>query len=301
MKKIFIIAAVLGLIGTADGEPITNPSQLSPNQTIIDFEQLPAGYDLGQTVSNPLVVGDVTFSISGWLYIRQIGSTSGGEVSSKLLEPEPDNVPLSITFLHPVSEVLLGWWDPNFPGNYLRAYDRNDQLLEEVEITDLHPPGGLYGTWIGFKRTSADISKLEVVPPTIVPEGQPLDNYGIDNIHYLAPAPQIVSIDIKPDSINLEKKSLISVFILSTTDFDAVNQINPESLTFGRTGSEDSLNYCTSKPKDLNRDGLKDLLCYFYTAYTGFKCGGTIGILRGQTTDGVSIVGSDSVKIIQCR
>jgi hypothetical protein len=182
------IASFFLLPNNAKGAPITDPSQLSPNPTLIDFEQFPAGYNepTPVPVSNPFVVGDLTFSISGSLYIRDITGypADGTEVSSKVLEAWPDNVPLSITFLNPVAEVLLGWWDPNFPGNYLRAFDTNNQLLEQVEITDLGPTQGVHATWIGFKMNSADISRLEIVPPTTVPPNQPYDNYGIDNIRY---------------------------------------------------------------------------------------------------------------------
>jgi YVTN family beta-propeller protein len=110
-----------------------------------------------------------------------------------------------------------------------------------------------------------------------------------------------VGIDIKPTSINLRKTSQISVVIFSTMDFDAVNQISHESLTFGRTGSEDSLAYCINKPKDLNRDKIKDLLCYFYADHTGFQCGDNLGILNGYTVEGFPVIGSESVKILPCK
>jgi hypothetical protein len=50
---------------------------------------------------------------------------------------------------------------------------------------------------------------------------------------------------------------------------------------------------------DINRDGLRDLICYFWTQKTDFDVGDTEGILKGKTKDGVPIWGSDSVKIVK--
>jgi len=113
-----------------------------------------------------------------------------------------------------------------------------------------------------------------------------------------------VIVDIKPgsdtNSINLKSKGKIPVAILSTKDFDAPNQIDLESLTFGRTCDEQSLAFCHGS-EDVNGDGLKDLVCHFYTRQTGFQCGNTEGILKGKTTDGTSIEGRDSVRIVPCK
>lgn len=114
-----------------------------------------------------------------------------------------------------------------------------------------------------------------------------------------------VAIDIKPFSrrniIILRKWGLISVVILSTDGFDAPREVDRTSLTFGRTGDEESLAYCRRWAIDVNRDRRRDLVCYFWTGKTGFKVGDTEGFLKGQTKDGVTIEGSDSVKIVKWR
>ena len=110
-----------------------------------------------------------------------------------------------------------------------------------------------------------------------------------------------VSIDIKPGGINLRKTHQISVAIFSTGDFDAPSQIDQDSLTFGRTGSEHSLAYCNKKPKDIDGDGFKDLLCYFYTDRTAFQCGDNLGALNGYMVGGLPIRGSESVNIVPCK
>jgi len=116
------------------------------------------------------------------------------------------------------------------------------------------------------------------------------------------PATEEVSIDIKPgsfpNSINPGSSGTIPVAILSTTSFDAPSQVDRPSLTFGRTGNEQSLAFCSPSPEDVNGDGLLDLVCHFNTGITGFWTGDTQGILRGRLTDNTPIEGSDSVRIL---
>jgi hypothetical protein len=110
-----------------------------------------------------------------------------------------------------------------------------------------------------------------------------------------------VSIDIKPESltnpIKLSSTGTTPVAILSTTDFDAPAQVDRLSLTFGRTGDEQSLVACNPADEDANLDGLLDLVCHFRTGLTGFQIGDSLGILKGATLDGIAIEGSDVVRI----
>jgi hypothetical protein len=111
-----------------------------------------------------------------------------------------------------------------------------------------------------------------------------------------------VPIDIKPFSrnnvIRLWKWSIIPVAIFSTEDFDAPNDIDMPSLTFGKTGDEQSLLYWQKwKHWDLNHDGLKDQVCYFWTSKTNLTVDDTEGILKGVTKDGIPIEGRDNIKI----
>lgn len=111
-----------------------------------------------------------------------------------------------------------------------------------------------------------------------------------------------VDIDIKPggvpNSIKLSAKGVVSVAILSTSSLDAPARTDPASLTFGRTGEEVSLSRCGG-PTDVNGDGRPDLVCQFASTLTGFRLGDTVGILRGRTLDGVAIMGTDSVRILE--
>ena len=109
-------------------------------------------------------------------------------------------------------------------------------------------------------------------------------------------------IDIKPgsdpNSINPKSKGQIPVAILSTPDFDAPNQVDPDTVTFGRTGDEDSLAFCNASPEDVNGDGLDDLVCHYFTQETGFQAGDEAGFLKGFTIDGEFFWATDTVNIV---
>jgi hypothetical protein len=110
-----------------------------------------------------------------------------------------------------------------------------------------------------------------------------------------------VTIDIKPGEgpapINTKSKGTIPVAVLSSPTFDAVALVDQSTLTFGHTGSEKSLAFC-SGPQDVNGDGLLDLMCHFNTPLTQFQAGDTKGILKGKILGGNTLMGTDAVVIV---
>jgi hypothetical protein len=183
-----ILAAILLKATTAAAASITDPSVLSSKATLVDFESINTGGALLTDVSDPFVIGDLTFtSLTGNLSIFDIGvsgwAANGTEVSGRTLFAggEPDSA-ITIDFAHPVSEFLLGWGDPNFAGNLLLAYDASGRLLEQASVA-LGPVGGTDAAWIGFQRTRNDIARIVVQPDQSRPSG---DDYVIDNIYFAA-------------------------------------------------------------------------------------------------------------------
>jgi probable HAF family extracellular repeat protein len=114
-----------------------------------------------------------------------------------------------------------------------------------------------------------------------------------------------VPIEIRPGSssgpFNPKAQGRIPVAILSAPAFDAPAQIDQDSLTFGRTGDEPSLAFCNPIPRDVNGDGLPDLVCHFHTHAAGLQARDTQGVLKGRTESGISLVGSDSVHLAPAR
>ena len=111
-----------------------------------------------------------------------------------------------------------------------------------------------------------------------------------------------VTIDIKPgsypNSINLKSGQSVAVGIFSTEDFDA-RTIDPETVTLAGAavktqGKGDSLMWSF---KDLNGDGLLDLVLHFDAKDLNLTETDENAVLNGNTFDGIPITGSDSVKI----
>ncbi|HEX2964727.1 MAG TPA: hypothetical protein VHO84_03030, partial [Syntrophorhabdaceae bacterium] len=53
--------------------------------------------------------------------------------------------------------------------------------------------------------------------------------------------------------------------------------------------------------KDINGDGMVDLILHFRIRDTGIECGDTSTILKGETVDGELIEGSDFISTVNCR
>jgi len=114
-----------------------------------------------------------------------------------------------------------------------------------------------------------------------------------------------VAIDIRPwNSSNLINRmdwGLLPVAILSNSEFDAVDIMDLETITFGRTGDEHSMAFCSPIEWNVNRDSYKDLVCFFWIQRTGFQCGDTQGVLKGTTQSAIRVEAKDSVRVIPCK
>lgn len=110
-------------------------------------------------------------------------------------------------------------------------------------------------------------------------------------------------IDIRPgkpaNRINPKSMGKIKVAILSTRTFDATKAVAHASVSFGRTGSERSLVNCAKKFKDVNSDGLPDLICQFSLRHAGFQAGNTVAFLRFNDTErGIPYEGRDTITTV---
>lgn len=87
------------------------------------------------------------------------------------------------------------------------------------------------------------------------------------------------------------------IAILSDRQFDATTDVDPASLTFGPTGTEQSIVSCDKDGRDLNNDRLPDLICQFNPRLTQFLPSESLGILVGKTIQGSPFVGTEKVII----
>ena len=115
-------------------------------------------------------------------------------------------------------------------------------------------------------------------------------------------APIEVTMDIKPgsaeNSINPGSKGVITVAILSTDTFDAL-QVDPLSVLFGVLPTPEA--HAQGHIEDVDDDGDADLVLHFRTQETDITCGETEVYLSGETYDGLSIVGTDAIATVGCK
>lgn len=173
--------ALSAVAGISSADIINNESQMTIGSSLMTFEDMPVG-TLG---AGPVRIGNITFSSTGGLSIASIaGYAADGTVvnnrtlqpvSSPLVGPPNHYVPLTMTFDNAVAEVGFGWFDPNFEGNKIEAYDGNGNLLETGYVA-LGPIGGVGAAFIGVRRETNDIKSVRIINPSID------DVYSIDNI-----------------------------------------------------------------------------------------------------------------------
>jgi hypothetical protein len=111
-----------------------------------------------------------------------------------------------------------------------------------------------------------------------------------------------VAVDIRPfnsqNKINPRSNGKIWVAVLSDTDtpFDPL-QIKIPSVRFG-PGDAKVIRHLV---RDMNKDGLGDLLLRFEIRRAGIKCGATEAAIRGRTFDQQKFRGVDSVRTVGCK
>jgi len=117
----------------------------------------------------------------------------------------------------------------------------------------------------------------------------------------MVPATIQVAIDIKPGddpaSIQPSSNGKTPVAILSSATFNAPAMVDQSTLTFGHTGDELSLSFC-SGAQDVNGDGLPDLVCHFDTRVASFQPGDVQGVLKGKTVQNIHFQGMDAIRIV---
>jgi hypothetical protein len=100
----------------------------------------------------------------------------------------------------------------------------------------------------------------------------------------------------QPPTINTKNNGKIAVAILSSASWSAPANVGSSSLTFGKTGNEQSLATCNA-PTDVNGDGYLDLVCNFNTQQTNFTAGDTTAYLKGITTGNIPLQGSATIRV----
>lgn len=139
---------------------------------------------------------------------------------------------------------------------------------------------------------------LRIVGVGVNPEG--------DDEGWIAALPEptlVVEIDVKPGSrrspINPESGGVVPVAILGSAGFD-VSDVDTATLTFG-PGKAPPLHRRDEHFRDVNRDGYLDLVSHYRTQETGIEATDEEACVLGESYDGTSFQGCDTIRTVPSR
>ncbi|GAC1609634.1 MAG: hypothetical protein NVS3B3_16570 [Aquirhabdus sp.] len=200
-------------------------------------------------------------------------------------------------------------WDPYWGANGIIFASNRDTSSEHWKIWAIEPNGtnlrkvgdiiGQNPVWMGDGRVlftdeviaSKALSAVSIFNPVTRAKQIVVNVQG-----YSTP------IDIRPGKainyVNPNSRGNIEVAILSTRTFDAFKAVNQNTITFGRTGDENSLKHCSKKARDVNHNGLPALVCHFRLGNTGFRSGDSVGILRFTGNNATPYEGRDAITTV---
>ena len=100
-----------------------------------------------------------------------------------------------------------------------------------------------------------------------------------------------------PALIDPRSHLLSTIAVISIRHFDALTDVDTQFLTFGPTGIEQSITSCDKDGRDVDNDGVPDLICHFNPRLTQFLPSESLGILIGKTIQGSPFAGTVRVQI----
>jgi probable HAF family extracellular repeat protein len=263
-----------------------------------------AYYDYTTATIYPCITNDGTI----WTKLEYPGATNTSATAINNLGIIVGHYADSAGKIHGFTFNGTIWKSGNYPGAIETiAYDINDKGLIVGSYKDAdgkrHGFSYINGVWSSLDYPGATdtyarlVNNNGLIVGSFTKDGQ--------EGQFLATPLSTMAIDIRPwngsNLINHKDRGLLPVAILSNSEFDAVDIMDLDTITFGRTGDEHSMAFCSPIEWNVNRDSYKDLVCFFWIQRTGFQCGDTQGVLKGTTQSGIHVEAKDSVRVIPCK
>jgi Tol biopolymer transport system component len=249
---------------------------------------------------------------------------SSGEENSPSFSPSGDRIVFSKTDGDAASLMIVNVdgtglralttgnfrdWEPSWGNGGIVFSSNRDTTSERWKIWQVQPDGtGLHKVgdvpghdpiWLPNGQiafTDESMASKALAAVSILNPATGAKRVVADVQGYLTP------IDVRPSNalnqINPVSMGRPEVAILSTRSLDATKAIVQRTITFGRTGAENSLVTCSKAVRDVNNDGLPDLICRFGLRNADFQMGNSVGILRFTDIRGVPYEGRDAITTV---
>jgi hypothetical protein len=306
------VAACASLLTTLQGEigkhglktgtgvplaiPKVNPPTLSTHTTLpataLDFDTLSlppsqlASVDRiakSNGLFRPCRGDSVHFQLFGSGCSQGISGTALSPVNILITDPQGRRVGFDSTTGLVVNEIGFGAFYSG-PGTEPQIIDIGSAIPGTYTLKGVGVATGPYTLMLERHDEDATTLSSQVTTGSIVPGQVVQTNQTVR---------QSVNIAIlKP--IELNDDGSIPVAILSSPTFVAPIMVQTSSLTFGPTGTETTPRNCITK--DVNADGLPDLVCSFDQRKAGFTSSSTEGIISGTLVDETPIMGADLIR-----
>ncbi|NIM95383.1 MAG: hypothetical protein GTO18_16935 [Anaerolineales bacterium] len=289
MKKTLKISIILALslmlipisvfADVSTGTP--SPGLFPVFGTLINFDDKATGTIVNPDDYEDLGVASIREIEQGWTLSRYPGTQSNPNYVGTGPDAERGtdwdlgwDGTILIELANPTNKIGIGIANSKGGRELLKIYDSNFHMLESYTL-----PSGR-NTYVVFTRDQWEIKYLEITG----------DWFAIDDLQF---NPQII--DIKPgtgaNKINLKKKGIITVGVLNSHVLD-IKDVDPSTVSFAGAAP------VRWKVKDVDHDGVKDLLFYFNVQDLDLDENSTEATLTGTTFDGTPFAGTDSVTII---
>jgi len=166
----FLLTTLFLIAAGASAEELTDRSQLSAGNTLIDFDDQTLGVVSGQ----PLTIGEAAFSSVDDTH-AEVGDLNIYEPSTGGYSPPADLVSgkvlrsntgelfdlnyrnIRIVFANPVAEVGFSWWDATSGENLIEVYNAADQLLDSAQFPNT-AMGGNTASFAGIRWAGNEIA-----------------------------------------------------------------------------------------------------------------------------------------------
>jgi calcium-activated chloride channel regulator 3/4 len=181
----------------------------------------------------------------------------------------------------------------------LKVFNANGEELAAGDLSSSRSENG----YVLLRISAAQLSPTIYASIQHEDVGTALGNYAISAGIPLSYEGIPVSIKVFPDVVNTKARGKLTVTILSHPGF-IPSIVNQKTLTFGKTGFEESLTSCLHtdskhfKWPDFNHDHVGDLVCFFNSQKIDLVRGDKKIILRGFTKKGEEIRGEHKVWVI---
>lgn len=309
MNKAGVIRSVIAgaLIAAYGGMAAAQIAEVEPNSQISSAQALTVDSTGTVTVTAFFSTGDVDFySFEGKKGdIVTVKVAGGGPTIDTILtilgpnEVGPRQAFTSNDDCVPgvVIDPCITSYELKFDGVYYAAVTHYPTLVADngalLDFYNFNPATGG-----GYTLTVSGVSPKVAEAPQLPPASE------------TPPAPQLpavqnVRIDIRPGeraetaTVHLSRAK-IPVAILSSEGFDAMG-IDTNTLTFGHSGDEQSLMKCSPNGIDVNRDGLRDMVCLFSVKAADFEPNDLAGFIKGSTKAGTQFAGQGLLKVVEIK